>query len=172
MKDVAITVMKAFAGGTLLNAELSPLGVTLTPVQCVHYALTRPAVASALIGCRSEAEVDEAVAYGEATASERDFAETLSQTDGYSRQARCMYCNHCLPCPSQINIAAVLKYLDLAEVARKSQIGAAVPATVQEHYSSLSKQADACTACGQCEPRCPFAVPIIARMELAQRMFA
>ena len=27
---------------------------------------------------------------------------------------RCMYCNHCQPCPSHIDIAAVTKFLDLA----------------------------------------------------------
>lgn len=27
---------------------------------------------------------------------------------------RCMYCNHCQPCPARIDIAAVTKFLDLA----------------------------------------------------------
>ena len=36
--DVGITVMKAFAGGRLFDAKRSPFGVSLTPVQCIHYA--------------------------------------------------------------------------------------------------------------------------------------
>lgn len=40
-KDVALTVMKGYAGGRLLSADASPFGVALTPVQCIHYALTR-----------------------------------------------------------------------------------------------------------------------------------
>lgn len=48
--DVGITVMKGFAGGRLFDAKRSPFGVALTPVQCIHYALTRPAVASVLCG--------------------------------------------------------------------------------------------------------------------------
>ena len=39
---VGITVMKAFGGGDLLSAALSPAGRALTPLQCLHYALTRP----------------------------------------------------------------------------------------------------------------------------------
>ncbi len=39
--DVGITVMKGFAGGRLFDAKRSPFGVCLTPVQCIHYALTR-----------------------------------------------------------------------------------------------------------------------------------
>lgn len=31
--------MKGFAGGRLFDEKRSPSGVTLTPVQCVHYAL-------------------------------------------------------------------------------------------------------------------------------------
>ena len=42
--------MKGFAGGRLFDAARSPFGVALTPVQCIHYALTRPAVASVLAG--------------------------------------------------------------------------------------------------------------------------
>ena len=44
---VGITVMKAFGGGDLLSDTLSPAGKALTPYQCIHYALTRPAVALA-----------------------------------------------------------------------------------------------------------------------------
>ena len=51
-QDVGITCMKPFAGGRLFYAERSPFGVALTPVQCIHYALTKPAVASVLCGYR------------------------------------------------------------------------------------------------------------------------
>ena len=44
--DVGITVMKGFAGGRLFDEKRSPFGASLTPVQCIHYALTRPAVCS------------------------------------------------------------------------------------------------------------------------------
>lgn len=35
--------MKGYAGGRLFDAKTSPFGVVLKPIQCLHYALTRPA---------------------------------------------------------------------------------------------------------------------------------
>ena len=55
---VGITVMKGYAGGRLFTAAQSPFGVALTPVQCLHYALTRPAVASVMVGFDSAAHVE------------------------------------------------------------------------------------------------------------------
>ena len=68
--DVGITVMKGFAGGRLFDEKRSPFGVCLTPVQCIHYALTRPAVCSILCGYDTKEQVDAAVAYESASAEE------------------------------------------------------------------------------------------------------
>ena len=56
--EVGITVMKGYAGGRLFSAESSPFGVALTPVQCIHYCLTRPAVASVMVGFDTPEHVD------------------------------------------------------------------------------------------------------------------
>ena len=39
-EGVGLTVMKGYAGGRLFSAEASPFGAAMTPVQCIHYALT------------------------------------------------------------------------------------------------------------------------------------
>ena len=75
-----------------------------------------------------------------------------------------MYCNHCLPCVMGIDIAAVNKYLDLAD-----QSG--VTPTLQAHYSDLQTTASDCIGCGDCETRCPFGVGIVSRMEKAAKLF-
>ena len=51
---VGIDAMKVYGGGDLLNAENSPFGKAMTPVQCIEYALTRPGVASVMVGCRTK----------------------------------------------------------------------------------------------------------------------
>ncbi|MDY4995937.1 MAG: aldo/keto reductase [Oscillospiraceae bacterium] len=76
--DVGITVMKGFAGGRLFDEKRSPFGVCLTPVQCIHYALTRPAVCSILCGYDTKEQVDAAVAYESASAEEKDYASVLA----------------------------------------------------------------------------------------------
>lgn len=164
-RGTAITVMKSLAAGTLLSAQSSPFGVALTVPQCAHYALTRPAVASVLIGCRTPEEVRAAVAYEEAGEQERDFSPALSGAPAFSLTGKCMYCNHCLPCQSHIDIAAVNRCLDLAEATDT------VPATVAAHYQALLAKGGDCVACGACESRCPFGVPVIERMTRAWEIF-
>ena len=160
-----ITVMKSLAAGNLLKAETSPFGVALTPMQCIHYVLTRPAVASAMVGCKTAEEMQTALSYETASPEERDYSEILSHTPKYSLKGKCMYCNHCLPCPKKIDVAQVNKYLDVTEVEGEAT------ATVKEHYAALSAHASDCIACGSCEKNCPFSVQIIERMKKAKEVF-
>lgn len=158
---VGITVMKAFGGGDLLDDELSPAGKALTVYQCMHYALTRPAVTSVLAGSRSIEQLKDCIGYSDASDEEKDFT-TFPKI---SWTGHCMYCNHCLPCPKNIDIATVTKFLNLA----KAQ--GSVPETVREHYEVLEHKAGDCIACGACEPRCPFGVEIINNMKQAKNIF-
>ena len=162
---VGITVMKGYAGGTLFSAQTSPFGVALTPVQCIHYALTRPGVASVLAGYDTPEHVREAVAYETAAEEEKDYANVLAKAPHHAYTGQCTYCGHCAPCPSGIDIAMVNKLYDLAVMQPE------VPAAVRAHYEGLSANAADCIACGGCEKRCPFDVPVIQRMEKAKELF-
>lgn len=163
--DVGITVMKGYAGGRLFDAQTSPFGVALTPVQCIHYALTRPAVASILAGYDSTAQVLEAVSYETANEQEKDYASVLAGAPRHAYDGQCTYCGHCRPCPAGIDIAMVNKLYDLATMQEE------VPASVQAHYEALERTAASCIGCRGCESRCPFHVPVAGRMELAAKLF-
>ena len=165
-RGVGITVMKGYAGGRLFNSETSPFGVALTPVQCIHYALTRPAVASILCGYDSIEHVKAAVAYETASEEEKDYASVLATAPRHAYSGQCTYCGHCAPCPSGIDIAMVNKLLDLADMQEQ------VPESLREHYRSLSANAGDCIACGGCESRCPFGVKVVERMLRAREKFS
>lgn len=90
-----ITVMKGFMGGRLFDAAQSPFGVALTPVQCLEYALTRPAVASVMVGFSAPEHVADAVAYETATPEERDYARVLAGAPRHAYIGQCTYCGHC-----------------------------------------------------------------------------
>ena len=160
-KGTAITVMKALAAGMLLNKD-NPFGA-MTVAQCEHYALNRPAVASVLIGCSDPEQVRIAAAYEEAP--DKDYA-FLGKTTAFSAAGRCMYCNHCLPCPSAIDIAAVTKYLDMA----RGSDASGVSPTIAAHYDALSAHASDCVECGSCEEACPFGVQVIENMREAAKL--
>ena len=162
---VGLTVMKPYAGGRLFSAEASPFGVALTPVQCLHYALTRPAVASVLAGYDTPGQVREAVAYETASEAEKDYASVLARAPMHAFEGQCTYCGHCAPCPQMIDIAMVNKFLDLALMQTQ------LPESLREHYRALEHHASACVACHGCESRCPFRVKVAERMRQAAEMF-
>ena len=164
-KGVGITVMKCFAGGDLLSAELSPAGAALTPTQCIHYCLTRPAVATVLCGAHSTEQLMESIAYETASDTERDYAAAFASFPKISWNGHCMYCSHCAPCPVRISVADVTKFLNLAIS------NGAVPETVREHYKVLEAHASDCVECGACESRCPFGVAIRKNMRKAVEVF-
>ena len=163
-KGVGITVMKTLGGGRLLDAQRSSFGIALTPAQCIHYALERPAVSSVLMGARSVEEMQKSLAYENASDAEKDYSVLASGTQS-SMRGKCMYCNHCLPCPAGLDIAAINKYLDLAQMHEK------VPDTVKAHYLALNAQASDCLQCGVCESRCPFGVNVRENMTKAVKVF-
>jgi len=163
---VGITVMKAFGGGDLLDASLSPAGAALTPVQCLHYALTRPAVACVMAGAHTPDELRASLAYETASDAEKDYAAAFASFPRISWQGHCMYCGHCAPCPKGIDVASVTKFLNLARAQ------GAVPETVREHYRALAHRADECVRCGACERRCPFGVPAMENMRAAAALFS
>lgn len=162
---VAITVMKPLGAGTLLKAERSPFGVAMTVPQCIQYCLDRNGVKVVIVGCHTVREVLEAAKYYDTPISERSYAHIFGAGTAIHMTGRCMYCNHCQPCPAHIDIAAVTKFLDLA--AQQN----AVPETVAQHYWSLSATADDCLMCGRCEPNCPFGVKIRDNMARAREVF-
>ena len=163
--DVGITVMKGFAGGRLFDEKRSPFGVSLTPVQCIHYALTRPAVCSIMCGYDTKEQVDQAVAYESASEEEKDYASVIANAPFHFYKGECTYCGHCKPCVANLDIAMINKFYDLATMQPK------VPATVQSHYELLEHKASECIGCHACESRCPFGVPIAERMEKTAKLF-
>ena len=162
---VAIDVMKAFGGGDLLDEKLSPFKKAFTPVQCIHYALTRPAVAAVMTGCRDKGELEAALAYETAEENEKDYAPVLAGLSMATFEGHCMYCGHCAPCPVGIDIAAVTKYLNLALAQ------GFIPETVKGHYELLAHHGGECLGCGRCEKNCPFHVPVIQNMKKALEQF-
>lgn len=163
-RGVGITVMKTLGAGKLISAAHTPFAKPMTVEQCVHYALTRPAVASVLLGCKTGDEIRAAMHYFEVDDAARDYSEVLG-TLRNDFKGNCVYCGHCQPCPVGIDIAAVNKYLDIARLDEGN-----IPPSIRSHYQALEQTGDACIGCGRCQERCPFGVPVIENMVAAHKL--
>lgn len=151
-EQVGIVVMKGYAAGTLFKQGW-------TPTQCLSYALSRPGVVTVAAGYRTVQEVEAATAYLSATPEERDYAQLLSAPSWQGGQ--CMYCNHCLPCPAELDIAQITRLLDRFEEG---------DASAKEAYRQLEKRADLCIACQSCVTQCPFHIDAPGNMKRAQAL--
>ena len=158
---IGISVMKPFSGGQLLDAKRSPFRHALTQYQCIRYALDKPGVMTVLPGAQSAAEVKKLLAYEQAAEKETDYSEIASFAP-IEAAGKCVYCNHCKPCPQGLDIGLINKYYDLAR---------AGDTLAAEHYRTLEKTAADCVHCGNCDRRCPFGVKQSDRMrEIARYM--
>ena len=162
VKDgVGISVMKPFSGGQLLSAKSSPFGKALTQYQCIKYALDKPGVLTVLPGAQSVEEIEYLLKYYDQPEEALDYSiiGTFSPPEAVGK---CVYCNHCRPCPAGIDIAAVNKFYDLTMIGDEM---------AREHYMSLEKNTSDCIACGHCNSRCPFSVDQMSRMKAIGEYF-
>lgn len=160
-EGVGISVMKPFCGGQLLDAARSPFKTALTKYQCIQYALDKPGVVSVLPGFGSRSEMEESMAFFSASAEERDYS-VLSAFAPEDALNKCVYCQHCQPCPAGLEIGLINKYYDLAALGDP---------LARNHYLTLDKTASDCAQCGHCNDRCPFRVDQMSRMQEIARYF-
>jgi predicted aldo/keto reductase-like oxidoreductase len=180
--EVGLVAMKPYAGGRLLRKEhiihvedfqmgrTEMMGaptsfekpVTITPLQCLSYVLSQVGVSTTVPGCKNLGELAAALAYWQAADEEKDPAAVLPAFEDLVT-GECVYCNHCLPCPSAIDIGKTLSLLDEAQQH--------LTAELQSAYDALSVKASCCVQCGDCVTRCPFGVDAMAKMDQAAELF-
>ena len=151
---VGISVMKAFSGGQLLNEKTSPFGKALTEFQCIQYALDKPGVVTVLPGIRNKEDLLRILTFCDAGQAEKDYS-VIGSFAPQDAEGKCVYCNHCQPCPAGLDVGLINKYYDLSK---------AGDALAKDHYENLAVKADSCIKCGHCNKRCPFHVDQMARM--------
>jgi uncharacterized protein len=170
---VGVVAMKAFGGSKLLRtnrtvqfARYQTGGPTfkkkvprsLTPVRCLSYVLTQPAVATVVAGVANCAELEASLAYLDASDVDKDFSDAIAGFEQY-HTGECVYCNHCLPCPVTIDIGLVSRLVDTFTPA------------LQARYDAMPVRASACTRCGACVKRCPFSVDVLPIIDRAVALY-
>ena len=95
-----------------------------------------------------------------ASEQEKDYRSLIAHVH-HRPLGQCIYCNHCLPCPEQIDIGQTIRLLEMAQQGHDAR-----PA-----YEAMSANASHCTQCGACEVRCPFGVKAMVKMTQAATLF-
>ena len=157
-KTVGIIPLKK-GGGTTITLKIP---AAMTPVRCLAYTLSQVGVSTTIPGVSSLDELDGILSYQDATVAEKDYSEMVKNFREYEA-GQCVYCNHCLPCPSSIDIGRVTCLLDI--------VRSGLTDNAQAQYNELETTASECTKCGVCMSRCPFDVNIISNMEKAASLF-
>ena len=154
-QNVGFIAMKPLAGGNIENGTLA-----------LRYILQNPNCTLAIPGMASVEEIEQntaaAMIDGPLTQAEQEaVAAVRTQLSGNF----CRRCGYCAPCTAGIDIPALfilhgyLAKYDLADWAKA-------------RYATFAVQADACVACGACEKRCPYDLPIIEKMKQVADGFA
>ena len=99
--------------------------------------------------------------YTTATPEEKEYS-IIGNFTPVDAEEKCVYCNHCEPCPVGLDIGLINKYYDLAVLGDN---------LAKDHYMNLEKKTGDCITCGHCNSRCPFKVDQVDRMKIIREYF-
>jgi predicted aldo/keto reductase-like oxidoreductase len=116
-------------------------------------------VSTTIPGLRSVEEVEAAAAVGV------EYKGLTKDEENHFRaelgRSYCRDCGLCLPCPQNLDMAAILRFHTLSDVYGLKN-------WAKKLYEGLEVKVDNCTKCGECEPRCPYELPIISMLQKAK----
>lgn len=153
-KNIGFIDMKPLAGGAIEDATLA-----------LRYICANPDVTVVIPGMAEPSELEENINACQDTSpiteeEEQAFVKVREQLGTNF----CRRCNYCAPCTMGINIpnvflfAGYLERYDLGDWAR-------------DRYGAMSVKASDCVQCGECEPRCPYHLPIREMMKKCAEEF-
>jgi predicted aldo/keto reductase-like oxidoreductase len=175
-KDVGVVVMKPLSAktSTLITCLYQPslslisdepelktlLGQNGEEMvkSALRYVLSQD-VTAVIPGLKSVIEVETAAKTGE------QYAELTKEEQEHFNfnlgASFCRDCGQCLPCPQNLNIAAILRFHTLYE-------GYGLKVWAKKLYDGLEVKADKCTKCGECQTKCPYQLPVADLLEKAK----
>jgi len=153
-QDVGVIIMKPVAGGAFEKGEVS-----------IKFILNNENITSAIPGMEtSELVIKNSEIGKNSFVLSKEEKETIEKTVSALGETFCRRCGYCEPCPEGIVISGqfllegyLLRY-DLKEWAKT-------------RFNALDKSAKDCVACGICETRCPYDLPIRDMLKKVKKSF-
>jgi len=173
----AVILMKPLADGLLWRSAENAF----------RYAFSRP-VSVVVSGINSRAMLAEDLRFAERYEPlTREQADQLAMSAPELGTHVCRLCGRCLPCPVGIDIPEVFhlegwydrqmgngRVDDTAEYALRERLKHwfGNQQLARDRYATLAIQADRCTHCGACTPRCPYGLDVEAKLAYADYKLA
>lgn len=143
-KNIGVIIMKPLAGGAISNGEAA-----------VRFVLENPNISVVIPGMDSIEQVRENARAGKdrrpLNSDERKLLMDEAAALGNEFCRRCRYCSPCsvgIDIPGNFIVDSYFTRYDLEDWARS-------------RYNAMEVSAKDCIECGDCEPRCPYDLPII-----------
>lgn len=153
-KNIGFIDMKPLAGGALEDARLA-----------LRFICANDTVTVTIPGMADPREIEEnAAAVSDLSPM---TAEEVKEIDRIRRELGtqfCRRCNYCAPCSVGIAIPNVFLFEGYL-----SRYG--LQDWAKDRYGAMAHTASECIGCGQCEPRCPYGLPIRDMMKRAAEKF-
>jgi len=177
-KGVGVISMEPLRGGTLAVPQPEDVQGIWARAQArrapadwaLRWVWNHPAVVTALSGMNAEVQLEENLATAQDAAVGALGVEELALFEEVSRYyaARtavpCTTCGYCTPCPSGVAIPETFGAFNTG-----SMFGTwkAAAWAYDAFMVKAGHGADQCVECGDCEPKCPQQIPIMAKLKEA-----
>ena len=180
-RGLGVIVMEPVRGGALtrnlpsqVEAAWAGAPVQRTPAEwALQWVWSQPEVSFLLSGMSEMRHVEENLVYAERSRpgllSAGELALVARVRDLYRELSPipCTACRYCMPCPQGVNIPDILELYNDAHMFGD-------PTRQRFFYTWLDEgeRAESCTACGECEAKCPQGIAVSGWMEKAQAFLA
>ncbi len=173
-QGLGVIIMGPVGGGRLGYPSEVIQGLLKTqrasnPELALRFVLSHPGVDCALSGMSSLAMVEEncATAGRSEKLSPRELDQISLSLDENKKLADlyCTGCNYCMPCPHGVNIPLNFSLMNHHRVYGLTDHAKTEYGKIGTVEWMKGEPASACVECGECEPKCPQHIPIIAQLK-------
>jgi predicted aldo/keto reductase-like oxidoreductase len=177
-RGVGVVAMEPLRGGALARNIPGPVqalwarsGRPWTPAEwALRWVWDHPEVVTVLSGMGTAAQVEENLRVADTAEAGELRAEDLTLVrevrDYYHARmkVRCTTCGYCEPCPEGVDIPNVFAFYNRSGMFGERESSGRF---YRSFLVDSGRGANGCTACGECEPKCPQAISIAERLKEA-----
>lgn len=174
-KNMGVCVMGPVGGGRLISDWESRKDMygfnSSSPAElALRFVFANENIDVALSGMSTPEQVEEntETARSSAPLSAREKKELEAEFEKRKKllELYCTGCGYCMPCESGVNIPAVFEIMNLYKVYGFKELA-------RKRYEKLedSEKASSCSACGECDSKCPQDIPVSAKIQEAAEVF-